>query len=202
MFEEEWDEFDEFDEFEGEEFGEMDSELDDDAEEELALELLEVDTEEELEEFLGSLLKRAAHAAGGFLKSSVGKKLVSSAKRLAKSALPTLGGAVGNYIGGSTGRRIGSGLGRFAASQFEVGDAELATAKRVVRATCSAAKHAARTQNQAHPAVVAKRAIQKAVAHHKPMAVARAAASSRITGSRKGSGRWYRRGRRIVISGV
>ena len=40
---------------------------------ELASELMEVNGEQELEQFLGDLLKKAASAAGSFMKSSTGK---------------------------------------------------------------------------------------------------------------------------------
>src|SRR5690606_32019389 len=105
MFEDEFDEFEELDD-EGYE-DENDEEADDETTEELALELLEVEDEEELEEFLGSLLKTAAKAAGGFLSSSVGKRLVKGAKRVARRALPGVGAAIGGHFAGKAGRRFG-----------------------------------------------------------------------------------------------
>src|SRR5262245_10934283 len=61
---------------------------------ELASELLTVQNEVELEQFLGKLIKKA----GGFLKSGIGRQLTGALKGVAKSALPMLGAAAGNFI--------------------------------------------------------------------------------------------------------
>ncbi|MEN3329823.1 MAG: hypothetical protein V7638_4630 [Acidobacteriota bacterium] len=61
---------------------------------ELAAELLTVQNEAELEQFLGKLIKKA----GGFLKSGIGRQITGALKGVAKSALPMLGAAAGNFI--------------------------------------------------------------------------------------------------------
>ncbi len=70
---------------------------------EYANELLEVQSEEELEQFLGDLVKRAGSAIGSFVRSDTGKALTSMAKDVAKQALPSVGQAVGGYFGGAPG---------------------------------------------------------------------------------------------------
>ena len=60
-------------------------------------------SEEELEQFLGDLVKRAGSAIGSFVRSDTGKALTSMAKDVAKQALPSVGQAVGGYFGGAPG---------------------------------------------------------------------------------------------------
>ena len=62
---------------------------------ELAAELLEVSSEEELDRFLGSLIKKAGQVAGKFIKSPVGQQLGGLLKGAAKQALPMVGSAIG-----------------------------------------------------------------------------------------------------------
>ncbi|MGV9868705.1 hypothetical protein [Rhodococcus koreensis] len=61
---------------------------------ELANELLEITSEDELEEFLGKLVS----GVGKFAKSSVGKALGGALKGIAKTVLPMAAGALGNFI--------------------------------------------------------------------------------------------------------
>ena len=57
---------------------------------ELAANMLEINNEDELDHFLGSLIKKA----GGFLKSGVGKSLGGFLKGAAKMALPMVGNLI------------------------------------------------------------------------------------------------------------
>ena len=72
----------------GGEVAETESPLGEVAETELAMELLEVGSEAELEQFLGSLFKRVGQAAGKFMNSSTGRALGGVLKNVAKKALP------------------------------------------------------------------------------------------------------------------
>ncbi|HLV68721.1 MAG TPA: hypothetical protein VKY73_23045 [Polyangiaceae bacterium] len=194
----------EFDEEMGdEEWAGQPEEIDDEVAEYLARELLEVGDEEELEEFLGSLLSSAAKAAGGFLRSNVGKKLVGAAKGLAKQTLPQVGAAVGGHFGGDTGRKLGQKLGGAAAArlELELEEDELEAAKRVVKTACAAAQKAVKTQGKAPPAVVAKDAMVTALRENAPASAA-GTSSTIHAGGTKASGTWRRRGRRIVLFGV
>lgn len=85
---------------------------------ELASQLLEVQSDAELDEFLGKLVKRAASAAGKFIKSPVGKQLVGALKGVAKKALPIAGAALGNMIVPGVGGAIGGKLASAAGSMF------------------------------------------------------------------------------------
>ena len=72
---------------------------------ELATELLGVSSEEELDQFLGGLIKRVAGAAGKFIRSPVGKAIGGALKGVAKKALPLAGSALGGAIGGPLGAK-------------------------------------------------------------------------------------------------
>ena len=62
---------------------------------ELAAELLEITDDAELEQFLGSLVKRAARSVGRFARSDAGRALGGLLKKAAKKALPSVGSAIG-----------------------------------------------------------------------------------------------------------
>src|SRR5262245_1320848 len=93
------------------------------AEMELAAELLSVSSEAELDQFLGGLIKKAGQAAGGFIKSPVGKALGGALKGVAKQALPVLGGVAGDVllpgIGGAIGSKLGSAAGKMLGLELE-----------------------------------------------------------------------------------
>ena len=185
---------------------------------ELAAELLEVSTEEELDRFLGGLIKRAGQAVGQFVKSPVGQQLGGLLKGAAKKALPMLGSAVGGYFGGDSGAKIGSQVastaGRIFGLELEglsMEDQEYEAAKSFVQFAGEAAKNAAKAPSTANP---------KAVAQSATIAAARQLAPGLVSGGlhvpnaggatgqacpscgRGTSGRWYRRGNRIVLIGA
>jgi len=142
---------------------------------ELASELLEIGNEAELEQFLGNLIKGAAKAVGGFVKSPVGKALGGVLKNVAKKALPVAAGALGNFIVPGVGGLVGSKLGSMASNLFELeleamneAEAELEVARRVVRLAHAAGAHAARAPQQAHPTAVARAALAAAARQHAP----------------------------------
>src|SRR5690242_10739787 len=65
---------------------------------EMASELLEIHDEQELEQFLGDLISKAAKAVGSFVKSPTGKALGGILKGAAKQALPMVGSALGGWV--------------------------------------------------------------------------------------------------------
>jgi YD repeat-containing protein len=78
---------------------------------ELATELLGLSSEEELEQFLGKLIRGAAKAVGKAVRSPVGRALGGALKNVAKTALPMAAGALGNLVLPGVGGAIGSRLG-------------------------------------------------------------------------------------------
>ncbi|CAB3746062.1 hypothetical protein [Paraburkholderia humisilvae] len=128
-------------EFETEVSGEM-QEL------ELAAELLAVNNEQELEQFLGGLIKSVGRVATNFAKSSAGKALGGILRTAVKSALPVVGSALGNLVIPGAGGLIGGKLAGMAGSALGLEleglsneDREFEVARRVVRIGQHAARH-------------------------------------------------------------
>ena len=199
------------DEFEDEYF---DSEgvFSEEEEMQLAAELLAVSDDEELEQFLGKLIKRVGRKVKKFAKSSTGRALGRILKGAAKKALPIAGRAIGTAFGGPAGGAIGGKLASTAGRLFGLEleglspeDQEFEVARRFVRFAGDAAKNAAKTSPAAPPKTAAKAATIKAAKKHAPGLLRTAAkpipaSMSSISSGR--SGRWIRRGRKIVLMGV
>lgn len=184
---------------------------------ELAAELLEVSSEEELDRFLGSLIKKAGQAAGRFVKSPVGQQLGGLLKGAAKQALPMVGSAIGGYFGGTSGAKIGSQVastaGRIFGLELEglsLEDQEYEAAKSFVQFAGTAAKNAARSSSAANPRAVAQSAITAAARQLAPglvrgaPAVTPGSSGSACPSCGRGamSGRWLRKGSKIILFGV
>ena len=163
-------------------YGEAESPIDEVEEMEMAAELLEVSSEEELDQFLGGLIK----SAGKFLKSGTGKALGGILKNVAKKALPVVGGlagtalgsvvpGLGNIIGGAAGTAAGNIASNLAGSLFGLElegmtaeDQEFEVARRYVRFATEAAQQAAKMPPQTPPAQAAKVAVVEAAKKHAP----------------------------------
>jgi hypothetical protein len=176
---------------------------------ELASELLAVTNEQELDQFLGGLMKKAAGAVGKFVNSGVGKQLGGVLKGMAKKALPIAGGVVGNMLLPGVGGAIGSNLAGAAGSLFGLEleglteeDREFEVAKQYVRLATEATKNAVTSPaaNGARPAAI-KQAVAQAAQKYAPGLLQGGAEAGRITAA-GASGRWVRRGDKIVLYGV
>jgi hypothetical protein len=207
----------EFDTFGSEEFeyeeeaglydeAEMESLFDEDEEMELATNLLDVSNEAELEQFLGKMFKRVGRKVGRFMKSPTGRRLKKYLRGVAKRALPIAGRAIGERYGGAEGAKLGAQIGSTAGNVLGLEleglspeDQEFEVARRFVRLAGTAAENATLTPSTATPETAAKAAITKAARLHAPGLVS-AISSGATPGQR--SGRWVRRGRRIVLMGV
>lgn len=141
----------------------------------LAAELLEVSSEEELEQFLGNLIKKAGQVAGKFIKSPVGQQLGGLLKGAAKKALPMVGSAIGGYFGGDSGSKIGGQLASTAGQIFgleleglSLEDQEYEAAKSFVQFAGEAAKNAATAPQTANPKTIAQQAATTAARQFAP----------------------------------
>ena len=178
----------------------------------LASELLSVSTEAELDQFLGGLIRKASQAIGSAARSPIGQAVGGVLKSAAKQALPLAGGALGGYIGGPLGAKIGSGLATVAGSALGLEaetlaqeDREFEGAKQFVRFAANTVKNAAASPMAANPTAAAQSAATAAARQFLPGLVAQ-------TGGRPGpgagvagrgqTGRWLRRGGKIVLYGV
>jgi len=173
---------------------------------ELAHELLSVSNEQELNMFLGKLIRKAGQAVGNFARSSAGKALGGVLKTVAKKALPIAGGALGTFVGGPLGGAIGSKLGSMAGNLFELEleglspeDREFEVARAYVRfanAATNQAAHLQRQQPSAAPQAILRTALTQAAQQHAPGLLRQTPAER---GRFPASGTWTRRGRTLVI---
>jgi uncharacterized protein (DUF697 family) len=178
---------------------------------ELAAELMEVNSEQELEQFLGDLIKKAGGAIGGLIKSPIGQALGGALKGVAKQVLPLAGQALGGAIGGPAGSQIGGQLASAAGSMFglelEASEQEFEAAKTFVKLAADAVQNAASAPPGANPHAVAQAAVAQAAQTHAPGLFAPEHAGAYHpdapgTAGRGHTGRWVRRGSKIVLFGV
>jgi hypothetical protein len=200
----------EFQEFES---GMMQEELSEQEEIQLAHELLSVNNEQELEQFLGNFIRRAVSAVGQAARSPIGQAIGGVLKGVAKKALPMAGAALGGWVGGPLGAKIGTGLANAAGRAVgleqetfgEQEELEVTGARQFVRLASNVARQAA--------AAAAAGADPRAAAQSAAIAAARRFAPGLVgglgtatvggfVGQRPMSGRWLRRGHRIVLFGV
>jgi hypothetical protein len=184
---------------------------------ELAAELLTVSNEEELEQFLGRLVKRVGRGIGRFAKSGIGRKLIGGLKSVARVGLPMLGKVAGTFFGGPVGGTLGGKLGSLASRLFEIQgegmsneDLEFEVARRYVRLAASATRNTARNAARGgSPKAIVSRSIKQAAAKHAPgllrsgSSVSGGGYSGNTGGDTSGqSGSWSRQGNQIVLYGV
>lgn len=132
---------------------------------ELAAEFLELETEQELENFLGNLFRQVGRIAGlpeglthGSLRDilkNLARRALPMVKQVAGAVIPKLGSAVGGMFGGPAGAAIGGKLASSAASIFglefegmSLEDREFQGAQQVVKLAESAIKQAAQAGPQ------------------------------------------------------
>lgn len=176
----------------------------------LAGELLAVTNEAELDRFLGDFIKKVGSVAGKVIRSPIGQAVGGVLKGVAKKALPLAGGAIGGYFGGPLGAKIGSGLASAAGSALgleaealEQEDREFEGARQFVRVAADTVKKAAAAPANMDPRAAAQAAAIAAAKKFAPGLVG--AAAGPIAGAMTGrgqSGRWLRRGTKIVLFGV
>ena len=165
---------------------------------EIAAEFLEVQSEHELDRFLGDLISRAGKAVGTIVRSPIGQALGGVLKNAARRALPIAGRAIGGYVGGSTGAQAGARAAAAAGRLFGLEleglspeDKEFEIAKSFVRFAGEAVRTAITAQRPAPPVALAKSAAAQAATRHAPGLLRSAPPAL--------SGRWIRRGRNIVV---
>jgi hypothetical protein len=192
-------------EFESFESGEMSEQ----EELEFAMELLSVQNEYEMEQFLGKLVR----GIGRGLKS-IGKVALPALKSLAKVALPIAGKALGSFIPiPGVGTMIGGAIGRAAANALEMefagmdpGQADIEKARRIVRVIRSALRELSMALGAPSESAV-RSALASAVQRNIPgvnLSIRRETAPMGMaseTAATTASGRWWRRGNTIVVDG-
>ena len=199
---------------------------------ELASALMEVRDEMELDQFLGSLIRKAGRALGRLVGSPEGQAIGSILKGAAKQVLPHAAGAVGAAFGGPLGARISSGIASLVGGEMEMEmeadqeswaqegwnqeawnqeswnqeswnqeDREFEGARQFVRLAGDAVRSA--SASGGNPRSAAQAAVTQAAQAMAPgllQSGGPGAVPSYGGGGR--SGRWMRRGNRIVLLGV
>jgi hypothetical protein len=205
----------EFQEFES---GPM-QEMSENEEIQLAHELLAVNNEQELEQFLGDFIKKAVSTVGQIARSPVGQAIGGVLKGVARKALPMAGAALGGYIGGPLGAKIGTGLanaaGKAIGLELEFGESEeleFTGARQFVRLANDTARQAARAVAAgADPRAAAQQAAISAARKFAPgllgagsglAGAGLTAGAMPVLGRRLASGRWIRQGRSIIVYGA
>jgi len=186
---------------------------------ELATELLASASEEELDQFLGKLFKRVGRGVGRFVRGPVGHALGGILKTVAKKALPMAGAALGTMVAPGIGTALGGALGGAAGQMFGLEleglspeDQEYEVARQVVKLAGDAVQRAALAPPTANPVETAKSAVAAAAAQYAPGLLKGAASlagavtpfmpSSPTSMTRGRSGKWVRRGNKIILFGV
>ena len=144
---------------------------------ELAAELLEITSEEELDQFLGKLLKGAWRGIKkvGSAVGKIARPLGSALKGVAKVALPIAGKVAGGFFGGPIGGAIGGKLGSLVSKALEMEfeglsgeEREFEMAQRFVRVAGTAARKAAIAPPGRDPQDAVKGAVVEAARRHLP----------------------------------
>lgn len=187
--------------------------FDQETEMELAAELLSVSSEQELDQFLGNLIKKVGGFAGRVIRSPQFRALGGILKGVAKKALPLAGRAIGTYFGGPLGGTLGGKLGSLGASLikevdlegFTGDDREFEIARRFVQLAGNAVSRLAKTPPSISPVAAAQRAISAAASRVLPRVCPGNSSATptapTIGGSGRKSGRWVRKGRHILVLG-
>lgn len=188
--------------------------LNEEENENLAAGLMEVNSEEELDNFLGDIISGVANTVGKFISSPTGQALGSGLKDVAKQLLPVAGTALGTYIGGPVGAQIGGTLGSAAGGMLEAESEERdwEAAHQFVKLAAEATKNAAEMP-QGDPHATAQKAIVEAAKVHAPHLVPLLTNGHEqghyghhrchhCARRRHQHGRWFRHGDRVILVGV
>jgi len=184
---------------------------------EQAAALLEVQDEGELEQFLGGLIGKVAKKLGAFVPADLRKALGDTLRKVARSALPKAGAILGNLVapgvGGVIGNQVAAGASKMFGLELEglsYEDQEFEVARRVVGLSAEATKamsQAAPTAAGQSASQIANDAVLRAAQTHAPgLATAVLSAAPFVgpvyRGAARRTGRWYRRGHRIILVGL
>ncbi|HMP79327.1 MAG TPA: hypothetical protein PKD54_07740 [Pirellulaceae bacterium] len=196
--------------FEGEHAHEYFETTDEEDEMALAAELLEVQSDAEMDQFLGKLVRRAVRGAGRFLRTPAGRIVGGILRNVARRALPIAGTALGTFVGGPAGGAIGGKLATAAGQALGLEtagmteeEANFVTGRQFVRFAMNAARNAAAAAPNQNPQAIAAQSVRLAAQRFAPGLLgtpARRISLPPITGRRRGV--WVRRGNLIVIYGA
>lgn len=169
---------------------------------ELASQFMEITDEQELEQFLGSLVKKI----GGLVKSPIGQSVVGHLKNAAKQYLPKVQQAVQKRFGGTAGNIFGSVASGLGFESEEGEDEQYEMARNFVRFAGTAVKKASRLRGGSPSQV--KNILMDAARQFLPDLLggreseAAGIAAGPKAGGGANTGRWIRKGNKIMLIGV
>lgn len=164
-------------------------------EQELAMELMEISNEYELENFLGAIWDGAKKIYNSPQGQAIKKDFVAGAKSFGKKMLPSVGRNLGSYFGGSTGGKIGGQLAGAASNWLfgEVNEQEAMDYVKVIRKAANYLNRALSAGAWAPPKAMVTQAINQS---------ARPVIAQRGYSSSQNSGQWIRQGNNLVLQGA
>lgn len=189
---------------------EMESGVLSEAEEmELAAELLGVQSEEEMEQFLGNLFRKVAGGIGSVMRNPAIRALGGMLKPLAGKLLPMAGAALGNMVvpglGGAVGGKLASMAGSALGLELEGlsnEEAEFEVARKIVRLSSVAARRTMDAPKSLSPEQAARKGFTCAIRIVVPTLPRYWKRMGATVVSGRDAGRWTRRGRNIVLHGI
>jgi hypothetical protein len=176
-----------------------------------ASQLMELETEEEFENFLDDLISKGVKAVGGFIDSPTGQAVGHVLKDAAKKLLPVAGTVVGGRFGGEPGAQIGgaigSALGDALEAEAQAEEREWEAANVFVRVAVDALDNAVRSPRNADPHELAHHAVAHAMRKHAPGAAREWLSRHHEGATRNGmrrhhTGHWVRHGHSIIVHGI
>jgi uncharacterized protein (DUF697 family) len=177
----------------------------------LASQLMELETEEEFENFLDDLISKGVKAVGGFIDSPTGQAVGHVLKDAAKKLLPVAGTLVGGRFGGEPGAQIGGAIGSAVGdaleAEAEAEEREWEAANVFVRVAVDALDNAVHAPRNADPHELAHHAVAHAMRKHAPGAAREWLSRHHEGAARNGmrrhhTGHWVRHGHTIVVHGI
>lgn len=172
---------------------------------ELANQLMNIASEQEFEQFLGSIWdagKRLYNSAQG---QAIKRDFIKGAKSFGKKMLPSVGKNLGQYLGGSTGAKIGNTVANATSNWLfgEVSENEAVDYVRVIRNAARYLRNALKQGNAINQAggsrVLVTRAINQAA---RPIYSRKQTASAPSNAASKKQGTWTRKGSRLIVYNV
>jgi hypothetical protein len=203
-------------------FDETDSVFSEADEIDLASELLSVGRDQELDQFLGKVIRRAGQAVGRAIRSPAGQAIGGILKGAARQALPHLvsglGSGIGGHFGGQRGAQFGGQVAAATGKLFGLEleglsgeDQEFEIGRRFIRFAGAAVRNLAKMPPRRDLLAAARAAAIAAAQRYapgllraqvEPEADSEFATGLPVTAGRSQSGRWLRRGNRIVVLGL
>ena len=168
-------------------------------EQELLGELMRVNSEPELEYFLGNLWDGAVRLYKSPQGQAVKRDFISGAKQFGRKMIPSIGKNLGGYFGGERGAKFGGQIGSALGGLFADNENEAVNYLRVIHKAANYLNNALRVGTNIRPNRLVNQAINTAARGYiRPGWTGR----NPILGAPIFKGRWIRRANQIILLGV